>query len=143
MSCRRFFSLVLVVALGPVVSACSSSGSTGELSQTASATATGGSSTLIIRAQLETYSGRTALEAVQQFNRRWLRVNRAGGGSTYARVIIDGARGDQNTRGEFRELARLRANDVESMLFLDENAATRKYGAGYRGGMIEVTLRRR
>ena len=99
----------------------------------------------MVRAQFETYSGRTALEAVQQFNRRWLRTQRGGGGGgeAYARVVIDGARGDQNTRGEFRELARLRAIDVESMRFLDGNAANRKYGLGHSGGMIEVTLRRR
>jgi len=103
----------------------------------------GGSATFLSRDQLETYSARTALEAVQQFNRRWLRVDRAGGGSAYARVIIGGARGGANTNGAFAELARLRADDVESMLFLDGNAATRKYGADYRGGMIEVTLRGR
>lgn len=147
MSCRRFLSLVLVLGLGPVVSACSSPGgsASGELSQTAAATATGGTSTLMVRAQFETYSGRTALEAVQQFNRRWLRTSRggAGGGAAYARVVIDGARGDQNTRGEFRELARLRAVDVDSMRFLDGNDANRKYGPGHSGGMIEVTLRRR
>ena len=136
---RRCVSLVLALALGPVVSACSSSGG-GELSETAAATATGGTSTLMVRAQLETYAGRTALEAVQQFNRRWLRLDRAGGNSRYARVVVDGARGDENTRGEFRELARVRAVDVESMRFLDGNAATRKYGAGHGGGMIEVTL---
>ena len=57
MSCRRFSSLVLVLALGPVVSACSSPGgsASGELSQTAAATATGGTSTLMVRAQFETY----------------------------------------------------------------------------------------
>ncbi len=141
MSCRLFLMLTLVLALGPVVSACSSSGNVGgaELSQTEAATATGGTSTLMVRAQFENYVGRTALEAVQQFNRRWLRVDRSGSGA-YARVIVDGARGDQNLGGEFRELARLRAVDVESMRFLAPNDANRKYGASYGGGMIEVTL---
>ena len=141
MSCRLFLTLTLVLALGPVVSACSSSGNVGgaELSQTEAATATGGTSTLMVRAQFENYVGRTALEAVQQFNRRWLRVDRSGSGA-YARVIVGGARGDQNLGGEFRELARLRAVDVESMRFLAPNDANRKYGAGYGGGMIEVTL---
>tara|TARA_B100000809_G_scaffold219587_1_gene226840 strand:- start:38 stop:391 length:354 start_codon:yes stop_codon:yes gene_type:complete len=109
-----------------------------ELSQTEAATVTGGTSTLMVRAQFENYAGRTALEAVQQFNRRWLRVDRSGSGA-YARVIVDGARGDQNLDGEFRELDRLRAVDVESMRFLAPNDANRKYGGGYGGGMIEVT----
>ena len=141
MSCRRFLTLNLVLALGPVVSACSSAGNVdgAEFSQTEGATATGGTSTLMVRAQFENYAGRTALEAVQQFNRRWLRVDRSGSGA-YARVIVDGARGDQNLGGEFRELDRLRAVDVESMRFLAPNDASRKYGASYGGGMIEVTL---
>ncbi len=145
MSCRRCLSFVLVLALAPVVSACSSSGNVdgAELSQTEAATATGGTSTLMVRAQFETYANRTALEAVQQFNRRWLRTTRDSGGAQYAQVVIDGARGDRNTDGAFRDLARLRADDVESMRFLDANAALRKYGTGYGGGMIEVTLRGR
>jgi len=145
MSCRRCLSLVFVLALAPVVSACAgSSGNVdgGDLSQTAAATATGGTSTLMVRAQFETFAGRTALEAIQQFNRRWLRVDRSGSGA-YARVVIDGARGGENTRGEFPELARLRANDVESMTFLGPNEANRRYGLGHGGGMIEVTLRGR
>ncbi len=129
----RFASLVLVLVLACIVSACASSGGDGE-----TASATGGSSTLIVRAQLEQYAGRSALDAIQQFNRRWLRLERGGGGGAYARVVIDGGLGY-----DLSVLDQLSTRDVEFMRYLDFNAATRKYGADYRGGVIEVTSRRR
>ncbi len=125
----RFASLVLVLVLAAVVSACASaadpaSGGGGE---------TGGSSTLIVRAQLAQYSGRTALEAVQRFNRRWLTHERA-----RVRVVFDGRSPDN-----LDALNRLRADDVESLRFLTATDATRKYGPGFNGGVIEVTSRGR
>ncbi len=135
----RFASLVLVLVLAAVVSACASaadpaSGGGGE---------TGRSSTLIVRAQLAQYSGRTAMEAVQQFNRRWLRTTQRGGDAWYARVVIDGGRGVENRDGDFGRLRRLRAVDVESMRFLNNTTANAKYGPGFNGGVIEVTSRGR
>ncbi len=125
----RFVFLMLVLAL--VVSACASSGgaASGEGGDTADAT--GGSSTLLTRAQLAQYSGRTALEAVQRFNRRWLTYERAG-----VRVVFDG-----RSRDNLDALGRLRADDVESLRFLIATDATRKYGPGFSGGVIEVTSR--
>ena len=125
----RFASLVLVLVLAAVVSACASaadpaSGGGGE---------TGRSSTLIVRAQLAQYSGRTALEAVQRFNPRWLTYERG-----RVRVVFDGRSPDN-----LDALDRLRADDVESLRFLTGTDATRKYGTGFNGGVIEVTSRDR
>ena len=145
MSFRRLLSLVPVLVLVPLVSACASggtaSGGGGETTATAgNAGSTEGSSTLITRAQLATYSNRTAFEAVQQFNRRWLRQTRGDGvaGPRNARVVINGG-----ARGDLDELSRIRADDVESMRFISSNEATRKYGPGFEGGVIEVTSRGR
>ena len=110
------------------------------------AAAAGGSSTLIVRAQLEQYPGRTARAVVEIVNRRWLRTTRgggAGGQARYARVAIDGTPGLRNDRGDFSDLIRLRADQVESMRFVDANIAATRYGLGFEGGVIEVTLRRR
>jgi hypothetical protein len=80
------------------------------------------------------------MDVVRQFNRRWIRQTRGDGvaGPRSARVVIDGG-----VRRELDELSRLRADDVESMSFLSSNEATRKYGPGYEGGVIEVTSRGR
>jgi len=126
----------MVLAL--FVSACgggSMQGGNAEL-----AAASGGSSTLIVRAQIAAYSGQTALDVVRQYNRRWLRETRGDGvaGPRNARVVID-----EGVRRELDELTRIRADDVESMSFLSSNEATRKYGPGYEGGVIEVTSRGR
>ena len=146
MSFRRLLSLVPVLVLVPVVSACASSGgmSSGGGGETAAAAgnadANGGSTTVILRTQLATYAGRTAREAVDRFNRRWLRAQRgaAGGGAAFARVVIEG-----RMRDTLDALNRLRTDEIESMRFLDPQAAIRKYGAEFTGGAIEVTLRRR
>ncbi len=138
MSFRRFLSRFPVMVLALFVSACgggSMQGGNAEL-----AAESGGSSTLIVRAQLAQYSGQTAMDVVRQFNRRWLRQTRGDGvaGPQNARVVVNGGPGST-----LDELRRIRADDVESMRFLSSNEATRKYGPGFEGGAIEVTSRGR
>ena len=135
---RLSVALVVVLVLAPVVSACASSGGAASGGDSETADAVGGSSTLIVRAQLEEYPGRSALDVVRQLNRRWLRVGRDAGGAAYALVVIDGG-----LPYDLRVLDQLSTSDVESMRFLDYNDATRKYGGGYNGGVIEVTSRNR
>jgi len=134
----RFASLVLVLVLACIVSACASSGGAASGGDGETANATVGSTTLIVRAQLEQYAGRSALDVIRQFNRRWLRLERGGGGGAYARVVIDGGLGY-----DLSVLDQLSTRDVEFMRYLDFNAATRKYGLDYPGGVIEVTSRLR
>ena len=102
---------------------------------------TEGSSTLIVRAELEEYFGRNALEAIQQLNSRWLRATRVGGGFSgpaYARVVLDGTH-----LGPLEELSRISTESVEYIRFLSAIDATTKYGTGFAGGAIEVTSRGR
>ena len=54
------------------------------------------------------------------------------------RVVFDGRSPDN-----LDALGRLRADDVESLRFLTATDATRKYGPGFNGGVIEVTSRGR
>ena len=61
-----------------------------------------------------------------------------GGGPIYARVVVDGT-----PRGGLNELLRMSASEIESMRFLSAPEATIKYGTGYPGGAIEVTMRDR
>lgn len=130
-------ALVVVLVLTPIFSACASSGGSASEGGGETAATDGGSSTVIVRAQLARYAGRSALDAIQRFNRRWLRAERGGGGSAYARVVIDGG-----SWYSLNVLDQLSANEVESLRFLNFNVAIRKYGAGFRGGVIEVTSRR-
>jgi hypothetical protein len=94
---------------------------------------------VIGRAQLAQNAGRSALDVIRQFNRRWLRADRGAGGATYARVVIDGG----GFRYDLSILEQLSTRDVEFMRYLDLNAATQKYGLGFSGGVIEVTSRLR
>ncbi len=146
MSFRRPSSLVLVLVLAPLVSACGSSGGTTAGGSAEAAAPTGGSATLIVREQLDQFPGRDARAVVEIVNRRWLRATRgggAGGQARYARVVIEGTPGLSNTRGDFSDLIRLRADQVESMRFVNAQTAATRYGLGFEGGVIEVTLRRR
>ncbi len=136
---RLNVALVALLVLAPVVSACASSGGAASGGGGETADATGGSTTLIVRAQLARFGGQSALDAVRRLNRRWLRAERGGGGTAYARVVIDGG----GYRYDLSVLDQLSANDVESMRFLDYNDAIRKYGFGFGGGVIEVTSRGR
>ena len=130
-------ALVVVLVLASVVSACASSAGAASGGDGETAEADGGSSTLIVRAQLQSYAGRSALDVIQRFNRRWLGAERGGGGAAYARVVIDGG-----SWYSLNVLDQLSANDVEYLRFLNFNVAVQKYGAGFRGGVIEVTSRR-
>ena len=142
MSLRRLLSLVLVVVITSVLSACASS--TGmpfaEGGETALRPA-GGNSTLIARAQLEQLTSRSAWEAVETLNPLWLQIRRGSSlvfGPAYARVVID-----QIARGELDELRRLSSENIETMRYLSAPDATTKYGTNFPGGVIEVTTRAR
>ncbi len=106
-----------------------------------------GSSTLIVRADLEEYAGRSALDVIRQLNSRWLRATRGAGfaGPSFARVVIDGTPyGDGNapSRSDFDELSGLSADNIDNIRFLTATDATTRYGTGYPGGVIEETTRR-
>lgn len=134
---HRCATLMLVLGL----SACASSASSGE--ETTAPRDARGSRTLITRAQLQERGGDTAYQAIERLHRNWLQQNRRGaaslGESTFARVVVDG-----NPRGQrdgFRELELMSANDIESIRYFSASAATIKWGTGYMGGAIEVTMR--
>ena len=128
MTSRRCACLVLAF----VLSACASSAGTPFAEGGGTATrAARGNSTLIVRAQLQELTGRSAWDAVERFNRRWLSNARGGG---YARVVIDGT-----FRYDLNELRQLSADGIESLRFVRATDATTKYGIGFGGGAIEVT----
>ena len=131
---RRCASLVLALA----VSACASSGDTssGEGRQTAERAARG-SSTLIIRAELERFPGQSAYDVIESLHRRWIERRRAGRGQLFAGVMIDGT-----IRAEIGDLRRLYSETIETMRYISASAATLKYGGGFPGGVIEVVTRR-
>ena len=129
------------VVLALVVSACASSPDTplgGEFAT--SAAASRGTSRLIVRAQLEQLTDRSAYEAIETLNRRWLQPRRGASisrGPSYARIVVDGV-----SRGELQDLYRLNTGNIETMRYLSASDATTRYGTGYIGGDIEVTMRR-
>jgi hypothetical protein len=139
MSFRSYALLVFAL----VVSACASSAgaSFGEGGQT-STRAARGNSTLIVRAELEEYSGRSAYEAVDNLRRRWVQRQRGGSitsGASFASVVVNGT-----PRGDIGELRSISSDAIDNMRYLSAADATTKYGTGYMGGVIEVrTIRAR
>ena len=142
MSLHRLLSLVLVVVITSVLSACASSTATPFAEGGARAIRTaGGNSTPIVRAQLEELTGRSAWEAVETLNRRWLQMRRGtsfSSGAAYARVMVD-----EISRGELDDLRRFSTENIETMRYLSPPDATIRYGTGFPGGVIEVTTRAR
>ena len=136
---RRFLSVARVLVLTSVLSACAPLDTPlAEGGETVTRAARG-SSTLIVRAQLEELTGRTAMEAIENLNHRWLGIRRGISlrfGAQYASVIVDGV-----TRRELGELRRWSADEIEYMRYLSGPDATIKYGGGYSGGVIEVITR--
>ena len=135
MSVRSYALLVFAV----VVSACASSSgaSFGEGGQTTTR-ASRGSSTLIVRAELEEYSGRSAYEAVENLRRRWVQRQRSGTFSSpasFPAVVVNGS-----PRGDIGELRAIGSDAIDNMRYLSAADATTKYGTGYMGGVIEVTM---
>ena len=135
-----FFRCCASLVMALVVSACASSAGTslGEGGGPAT-TAARENSTLIVRAELDAFQGRSAWDAVYTLRRRWTQPGRGatfGGAPIYARVVVDGTH-----RGDLRELRRISANDIESMRYLSapDPDTTIKYGIGSEGGVIEVT----
>jgi hypothetical protein len=137
---RRFLSVARVLVLTSVLSACASSPDTPLAQGGETVTrAERGNSTLIVRAQLEELTGRTAREAIENLNHRWLEVRRGislRDGPQLARVVIDGV-----IRRELSELWRWSTDEIEYMRYLSGPDATIKYGSGYSGGVIEVITR--
>jgi hypothetical protein len=90
---------------------------------------------LITREDLASVPAITAYDAVQRLRPRWLqRTGRRG----VPRVVVA-----RTQRTNVYELTRIRADDVESIRFVSGPDATTRYGTGFTGGAIEVTLRRR
>jgi hypothetical protein len=149
-SLRRLLSLVLVLVITSVLSSCvfitrmfdDDTPSTGPRSAEGVERVTradGGSSTLVVRAELQELSGRTAYEVVEILNQRWLQIRRGVSlrdGPLYARVVVD-----EITRRELDELHRWNADEIEYMRYLTGPDATIKYGGGFPGGVIEVITR--
>jgi hypothetical protein len=131
-SCR-----LLVLAL--VVSACSSSAGASVGGDGGTAAPSRGTSSLIVRAELESFSGGSAFDAVETLRRRWTEPDRGSSfsGPIYAGIVVDGA-----FRGDINELHRMSTENIEAMRFLSASDATTKYGTGYLAGVIEVTILR-
>ncbi len=125
----RCASLVLALA----VSACASSSASGE----GGARPARGTSTLIIRAELERFPGQSAYNVIQSLHSRWLQPRRVDRGQTFARIMVDGT-----VRGELSDLRQLFSEVIETMRLLSGPDATFKYGTGFPGGVIEVVTRR-
>ena len=135
MSFRRCASLVLALS----ASACASSADTSSGVGGQTAAAARGTSTLIVRAELDELTGRSLWEAVETLRGRWLRPQRGtslAAGPSFARIVVDGT-----VRGELAELHRLVAENAETLRYLSAPAATIRYGTGYPGGVIEVSTR--
>jgi hypothetical protein len=124
-------------ALALILTSCSSTPR--PLGERASANAPRGNADLIVRAELDTYSGQGAREVVERLRPNWLRgrgtSSRAGPSSV--RVVVDGT-----SRRELQDLNFIRSDEIESIRRLSAADATTEYGTGFLDGALEVATRR-
>lgn len=132
---RRYSLLVLALVLTSCSRTPSPFGQGG-----ATANAPRGNANLIVRGELDAFSGQSAREVIERLRPSWLRPGRGslGAGSVYARAIID-----ETSRRDLDELNLLYSANIEYIRYLSAANATTKYGTGYFGGAIEVTTRGR
>lgn len=115
--------LLALVAAAGCATASAGSGEDGEPAR--------GSSSLIIRAELEPLHQLSAYQAVERLRPRWLR-QRLG---RIPRVVVEG------NPGQGLDILRsIRATDIRQMRFLAARDATTRWGTGYDGGAIVVEL---
>lgn len=106
--------------------------------------ATGGSASrdrdLITSAELRDaeVSSQSMYQAIQRLRPVWLRPrgSNLAGELFLPMVFVSGAR-----YGDLQSLRNLRASDVRRARFMNSGDATTRYGTGYPGGIILVTMR--
>lgn len=91
-----------------------------------------GSQNHIIEAELQPLHQLSAYQAVERLRPRWLR-SRVG---RQAQVVVGGTPGQ-----DLSALRTIRATDIREMRFVSAADATTRYGTGYDGGAIIVTLK--
>ncbi len=150
-SCTSLALALFVSACGPagvslggggISAGASLSGGGGDGGGTTTEAQRGGPD-LIVRAELQEYTGESAYRTIEAIRRRWIRPQRSSGtafgaNAVYARVVIDGT-----IRRELRDLQSMSVDGIERMRYVTATDATTKYGTGYSGGVIEVTTRGR
>jgi hypothetical protein len=91
--------------------------------------------------ELQDLAAANALEAVQSLRSHWLRGRsssfRSGGGLTLPEVFVN-----HQHYGPLESLRQVRTESIQEMEFVSAPDATTRFGTGYTGGVIVVTLRR-
>jgi hypothetical protein len=123
----------VAIALAACLMACSSSGALG-----------GGPPpdprNRITHEELRDLAAANALEVVQGLRSHWLRGRsssfRSGGGMTLPEVFVN-----HQHYGPLESLRQVRTESIQEMEFISAPDATTRFGTGYIGGVILVTLR--
>jgi len=90
----------------------------------------------IVRAELEQHETLSAYQAIERLRNRWF-IGR-GAGTPQPAVFVGGGR----RMAGLDELRGLLASSVEQIEYLSAADATTRFGTGYDGGAIMVTMRR-
>jgi hypothetical protein len=127
--------LILALALAMLsVSGCVSAGSS-------SGSSPRPGRDVISREVLDSAPSISAYQAVERFHRDWLRGRsstlQTESGRVFAVVFVDGQR-----YGPLDTLHQIGTEVVQEIRFISPSDATTRYGTGYPGGIIMVTLMR-
>lgn len=122
---RAWRSTVLILSL--VAAGCAS---TAERSR-----AEGSGPNRLVRAELAQFDDDNAYRAIQRLRNTWLRAR--GGNRAPPALIVDGVPRIDGVQGLFS----IRVQLIEEIQYLSGPDATTRYGTGYPGGVIIVTLR--
>ena len=108
-----------------ILTACASGGS---------GSSSGSSSRVLTQEDLATVANTELYEAIQRLRPRWLQAYRG----LVAGVVINGNPAPDG----FAVLRTIEVRSVTRVQFRDASDATMRYGTGFPGGAIEVTLQR-
>ena len=120
---RRMAPATLTILL--CLAGCASGGST-----------TRSNPTRILRTELQDLNHLDAHQAVERLRPRWLTAR--GTGMTAPAVYVDGSR----RVGGIDDLRAIPVSQIEQIEYLSGPDATTRFGTGYDGGAIMVSLRR-
>ena len=120
---------LLMPAVAVAALACASTTQSGQTARR--------SSNLITTEELRNVTEQNAYDAIRRLRPQWLR-SRSGGRSAQPVLII------QNVRaGDLEQLRTIAVQDVLQMRYISASDATTRWGTGFTGGAIEVTMRGR
>jgi len=125
---RRFLAVAGAALAVTPIAACASSGGSSDRPRR--------DPNVLTREELAAEPRGTLLQVVERLRPNWLRSRNLAGSNNLPRVHVDGS-----PQGSVEMLRSIQVQDVRRLEFMSGPDATTRYGTGYVGGVILVSIR--